>query len=291
MKKINIRRFLLVSLLVLTVSAVIIPSIAFAVKPKNLAGAEKVPWNLSAAVMPAIPCGPYGSGDIPGSDTASKLIVNQPNGNIEVAITGDMHGLDANKTYTVFLANGYEPYVFTGWNVSGDYVINVNHLGTNYAEDLVLLQSDGNITGVSIELVGGGSRWTITDGSVNGNNIDFYGYFDPSPGLEVHIWGTIACDGSMSGSWADVAPGTRTGTWASISGNAIKTHTGDDWFTGYFNEAEVPKFTFMTDEYGAGSWHINLRDDDFYGPDTYSLSVWINNGTILISDVFEVTVE
>ncbi|GAH31234.1 unnamed protein product [marine sediment metagenome] len=90
MEKINIRRFLLVSLLVLTVSvlvsAVIMPSIAFAVKPAgNLAGAEKVEWNLSGDVMPSPP---WGLHDIPGSDTASKLIVNQPNGNTEVAITG-----------------------------------------------------------------------------------------------------------------------------------------------------------------------------------------------------------
>lgn len=117
MKKINIRRFLLVSLLALTVSvlvsAVIMPSIAFAAKPAgNLAGAQKVDWNLSAAVMP-VP--PYGSRDIPGSDTASKLIVNQPNGAIEVTITGAMNGLNPNTTYTVYLSNGYTPYVDTGW--------------------------------------------------------------------------------------------------------------------------------------------------------------------------------
>ncbi len=73
------------------------------VKPTNLAGAVKVPWNLSGNVMP-IP--PYSYYDIPGSDTASKLIVNQPNGNTEVTITGVMNGLESNTTYTVILSTG-----------------------------------------------------------------------------------------------------------------------------------------------------------------------------------------
>ena len=60
-----------------------------AVKPVDT-GAQTYAWHLSGDVMP-VP--PYGSIDIPGSDTASKLIVNQPNGNTEVAITGVMNGL------------------------------------------------------------------------------------------------------------------------------------------------------------------------------------------------------
>jgi len=179
MKKINIRRFLLVSLLVLTVSvlvsAVIIPSIAFAVKPTgNLAGAQKFDWYLSGDVM-SVP--PYGSRDMLGSDTASKLIVNQPNGNTEVTITGAMNGLKANTVHTVCPSE----------------------------------------------------EWT-----------NFGGY------------------------------------------------------PGRFENDAIKRFTFMTDEYGAGSWHINLRDANFpSGTGTYTLSIWINEAglTILISDNFEVTVE
>ena len=51
-------------------------------------------------------------------------------------------------------------------------------------------------------------------------------------------------------------------------------------------------FTFLTDEYGSASWHMNLQNEDFVGPGTYQLSFWINNGlTILISDNFDVIVE
>ncbi|MBN1367671.1 MAG: hypothetical protein JW967_07075 [Dehalococcoidales bacterium] len=91
---------------------------AYAKPADNMAGAVKVAWNLSAAVMP-VP--PYGSQDIPGSDTASKLIVNQPNGKVEVAMTGAMKGLNADTTYTVYLSKCYEPYVDTGWDIEGDW--------------------------------------------------------------------------------------------------------------------------------------------------------------------------
>ena len=155
-------------ILVVTALAVMVTP-AFAVKSE---GAQSVNWNLSAAVAPAPP---YGTMDIPGSDTASKLIVNQPNGNTVVTITGAMNGLHASTPYMVYLSRGYTPL----------------------------------------------SSW----------------------------------------------PGLFTGT--------------------------IPAFTFLTDEYGAGSWHLNLRDENFPGPGTYNLSVWINEAgkTMLISDTFSVVVE
>jgi hypothetical protein len=260
-----------------------------AVKPSgNLASAQKVPWNLSAAVMP-VP--PYGTPDIPGSDTASKLIVNQPNGNTEVVITGAMNGLDPNTEYTVYLSNGYTPYFFTGWNVAGSWVINVEYLGTDYPETLILTQDGTDITGVSLNTIppNAGSAFTIIDGSISGDTIDIVADHDNSS-LVVNMTGTILDDGSMSGTWSDEAPGTRSGTWSSTSG-AAADHTGDDWWTGLFTSTVQP-FTFTTDEFGAGSWHINLRDSDFGGPNTYELSVWINHGgTMLISDTFSVVVD
>jgi len=83
-----------------------------AVRPdENLAGAEEVVWNLSGDVMPP----PYGDHNIPGSDTASKLIVNQPNGNTEVTITGVMNGLNPDSEYIVYLSKPWEPGD-TWWN-------------------------------------------------------------------------------------------------------------------------------------------------------------------------------
>ena len=262
---------------------------AMAAKPTGLGGAQTYAWYLSGAVMP-IP--PYSYSDIPGSDTASKLIVNQPNGNTEVTITGVMNGLNPNTTYTVYLSKRYTPYVFTGWNVAGSYVVNVEYLGINYSENLVLAQSGTNITGVFLELVGGGSRWIINSGSVIGSALDFYGYYEANSTMTVHFSGTIAADGSISGNWNDVTGLSRTGTWTTTTGTATKTHTGSAGWPGLFTSTVQP-FTFTTDAYGSGSWHVNLTDANFPGPGTYTLSVWINaaGGTLLISDNFDVKVD
>jgi len=293
MKKINIRRFLLVSLLVLTVSVLVIPSIAFAVKPtNNLAGAQKVPWNLSADVMP-VP--PYGSRDIPGSDIASKLIVNQPNGNTEVTITGVMNGLNPDTTYTVYLSKAYDPYVLTGWNIEGEWVIHLHYGSKIYDHDIVISdQSGGTLTGTGgYPSVGPPYNYPYNE-TISGTIDIMSGAVKIHSDYENSYWyeatGTIASDGTMSGTWH--GKDQPTYNWESIQGKAIKTHTGSTGWPGLFTSTVQP-FTFTTDEYGVGSWHINLRDENFYGPNTYSLSVWINEAgaTMLISDVFKVKVE
>jgi len=272
-------------LAVVVVNAASIP--ALAVKPAaNLAAAQQVPWYVSAAVMPAPP---YGSRDIPGSDTASKLIVNQPNGNTQVTITGAMNGLRPSTEYTVYISKGYTPY--TGWDVAGDYVIGVEYLGIIYPENLRLTQSGTAITGVFLNLVSppGGSNFDVIGGSVIGNTININ--LDQTIGsLVVHMTGTIAPDGSMSGTWADVAPGTRTGSWSTTSGIASGGYTGDLGWPGLFTISVQP-FTFTTDINGAGSWHINLVDSNLPLGTYFPMSVWINEAgsTMLISDTFIVT--
>jgi hypothetical protein len=91
----------------------------------------------------------------------------------------------------------------------------------------------------------------------------------------------------MSGSWQ--GSGQPVYSWESISGQAVKV--GDTYWPGYFT-LTVPSFTFVTDEFGEGSWHLNLRDSNFPGTGAFELSVWINMGaTILISDTFAVVVD
>lgn len=264
---------------------VVVP--ALAVKPTgNLAGTEKVSWNLSADVMP-VP--PYGSRDIPGSDTASKLIVNQPNGAVEVTITGAMNGLNPNTTYTVYLSNEYTKYVPT--SVVGTYKWLV--LGT-YEHDLVIASQnpDGTFTGTGGYPAGsfpytsaGQTPEVITNGQFIGNQITFTTtYLGPyNPGYSVTVSGTIASDGTMSGNspWE----------WHTTDGHATLASGSTGW-PGLFTST-VPPFTFTTDAYGAGSWHVNLRDANFPGPGTYALSVWINEAglTMLISDTFDVVVD
>lgn len=234
---------------------------------------NKHKWNLSGDVMP-VP--PYGQSDIPGSDKASKIDLESEHG--KSCVEGDMKGLNPNTTYTVFLSNPYTKYKATGWNVTGSYVINVEYLGTNYAEDLMLTQSGSSVTG-TLALVGGGSDFTLDTGNVSGNTLNLEGFFVSNPGLRVHLTGTIASDGSVSGTWMDVLGGSRTGTWNTTSGMAIMTHTGDTYWTGML--PGVSTFTFTTDMKGKGKWKYCFTNNV-----PTKFSVWINGnaGTILISD-------
>jgi hypothetical protein len=64
--------------------------------------------------------------------------------------------------------------------------------------------------------------WTITSGTVAGNIINLTSdYTLGAIGTTMHMTGTIAPNGSMSGTWDDNYGGpTRTGTWATTSGAA-----------------------------------------------------------------------
>jgi len=274
MKKIILPTIIIISLLALV-------GTTFAAKPAtNLAGAKKVAWNLSAVVMP-VP--PYGSLDISGSDTASKLIVNQPNGMVEAAITGAMNGLHPNTTYTVYLSNDYTKYTPTSVKGTWKWLV----LGT-YEHDMVITTQnpDGTFSGTGGYPAGGPYQTTETiTGQVTGNNITFTTtYSGPyNPGYSVTVSGTITSDGSMSG----ISPWE----WHTTAGHATLASGSTGW-PGLFTSTVQP-FTFTTDSTGSGSWHINLKDSDFPGLETYNLSVWINEagGTMLISNNFQVTVD
>ncbi|HBG74622.1 MAG: hypothetical protein A2X25_11360 [Chloroflexi bacterium GWB2_49_20] len=277
MKKIRI-----ILMLVLALSLFATP--ALAVKPN---GATFVDWNLSAAVMP-VP--PYGSMDIPGSDVASKLIVNQPNGNTQVTITGVMGGLNPNTTYTVYLSNGYTPYVFTGWNLNGVTGLEFNSTkwpsGNPYQHIL-------NISGNSATGSSTGNTYSATV-SVTGNAVTIVAVYNIGSGAYPYTYtaiGIISGSGMLSGTWT--ATDGDGGTWNSTTGIAVKTYTGSAGWTGFFTST-IPAFTFTTDAYGTGSWHVNITEQNYTGSGPRDLSVWINKGsspTILISDVFSVIFE
>jgi len=262
----------------------------FAVKPSNnLAGAQEVAWFLSADVMP-VP--PYGSMDIPGSDESCKLIMNQPNGAVEVALTGVMKGLNPNTQYTVYLSKAYTPYVFTGWSITGDWVMQAV-LGGTYDHDYTFTQTDGSFTGTG-GYPASGPPYSITE-TVTGTiepftgAITFYSLYNTGYWYEAEA--QIQPDGSIVGTWGNTGQGYGH-DWYSISGAAIKTHTGSTGWPGLFTSSIQP-FTFTTDEYGTASWHLNLRDSNFPAEGLYKLSVWINEAglTMLISDNFDVEVE
>jgi len=244
-------------------------------------GAQTYTWFLSGKVMP-VP--PYGGVDIPGSDVASKLIVNLPSGAINATITGVMGGLQPDTTYTVYLSPSYKPY--TPMSVVGNYAWLV--LGT-YAHDLEITSQnpDGTFSGTGGYPEGGnpynlpGQTVEAITGQVIGNQITLTTtYVGPyNPGYSATVTGTIASDGTMSG--------TSPWEWHTTSGHATIASGSTGW-PGLYTSAIQP-FTFTTDDTGSGSWHVNVRNKDILGGGPMA-SVWINGGgaTILVSENFQI---
>jgi len=146
------------------------------------------------------------------------------------------------------------------WNVAGTYSVNVIYSSVTYPETLVLTQSGtGTITGASLgsPCLNGCADFTITSGSVVGDAVTFVATVP----FTVTLAGLIAADGSMSGTWADGAPGTRAGTWATTSGAAnfrdVSTHAQAD-LVPYPNGAPVGGVIFNSSAGSPNNFEMTL---------------------------------
>lgn len=260
-----------------------------AVKPVDkLEGAIDVPWNLSGDVMPL----PWGLQDITGSDTSSKLVVNQPNGNsVEIAVTGIMNGLSPNTLYQVFTSNPWSNC--DKWNVVGnDWELTFMYSGNSYNHHMNVTEQN-MYTGY---FVGDGfsntdtNVWTILNTSrVVGDEIYLDLVYTSNTSYKVYAKANIADGKIVGGTWTSSS--NQTGTWYSTAGTAETEEVGCG-YPGLFWNQEI--FTFVTDENGHASWHFNLTDEDFPRTgETFEMSIWVNKpgATILISDNFSVEVE
>jgi hypothetical protein len=114
------------------------------------------------------------------------------------------------------------------WDTTGNYVLALNYLGTDYLHDMTLTQNaTGTLSGSGGSPSGANVyTWVLTSGAVSGNTIDFLANYTGTPDAVtpqtvMHATGTIALDGSMSGTWSDnYAAGVRSGTWHSTVGVA-----------------------------------------------------------------------
>lgn len=114
------------------------------------------------------------------------------------------------------------------WDATGEYVLDMEYLGSNYTHDLILAQDEsaqltgegGSPAGANIYL------WTVEDGTVSGDSIEFTAHYTATPDAVtpqtvLDVVGVIASDGTMSGTWSDnYSDENRTGTWTTISGVA-----------------------------------------------------------------------
>ncbi len=114
------------------------------------------------------------------------------------------------------------------FDASGTYVVNMEYLGSNHQHDMTLVQADnGTLTGNGGSPAGSNVyTWVITSGSVSGNTIDFLANYTAtadavSPQTVLHVVGTIAANGTISGTWSDnYQGGSRSGALTTVSGSA-----------------------------------------------------------------------
>lgn len=114
------------------------------------------------------------------------------------------------------------------WDVTGDYTVAIEYQGTDYPHDISLAQdAAGNLTGNGTSVAGGNTyTWVITSGEVDGDDISFTADYTATqdavtPQAVMEVEGTIAQDGTLSGTWSDnYDGGNRWGDWTSTTGEA-----------------------------------------------------------------------
>lgn len=128
-----------------------------------------------------------------------------------------------------FIGGGVASAAAPAWDVEGNYEIAFTYEGADYTHEMSLTQDGlGSLDGVGGYPVGAPSyTWDITSGSVSGNAIDFFANYtapaeEVTPLTVMHVVGTIALDGTMSGTWSDNSGGLdRTGTFTTTEGFAV----------------------------------------------------------------------
>jgi hypothetical protein len=116
------------------------------------------------------------------------------------------------------------------WNVTQQFVVRFDYLGLPYDHDLFLTDTNDVLSGNGGYVVGGpySYTWDVVTGSVSGDIISINAVYTGGPdaaGATMQMVGTIAADGSMSGTWQDnYQGGNRAGTWSTFAGNAEKTY-------------------------------------------------------------------
>ena len=162
------------------------------------------------------------------------------------------------------------------WDTSGEYVIAMEYQGSDNDHDVTLMQdASGNLTGNGGSPAGNNTYlWTITDGTVTGNSIEFTADYTATadavyPQTTLTVEGTIANDGTMSGTWSDNYEGDhRSGTWMTTSGDATKKHTGSDT---HYNSADTDKDGFISVAEGVpfyGGIEVSLTKTGDTSPDS-----------------------
>ena len=114
------------------------------------------------------------------------------------------------------------------WNVTGNYEITFFLDGdlsaTPYVHHATLAQSSTTVTGDGGFPASGGDtfHWNVTSGTQTADTLSLTVAYDlGAAGTIMSMTGTVAPDGTVSGTWTDDFGGTRTGTWSITKGVSV----------------------------------------------------------------------
>ena len=128
------------------------------------------------------------------------------------------------------------------WNVTGvsQFTFRLTNGTTDYTHHVTLTQNGQTVGGSGGYPLTDGDvyHWNITSGSLVGSSLSLTALYDLGAiGTVMHISGTIAPDGSISGTWDDNFGGSRTGTFTAPAGSATATVTYCGKGMAYYSDA------------------------------------------------------
>lgn len=185
--------------------------------------------------------------------------------------------------------------VVTPWDTTGNYTVAFEYGGT-YLHDMTLVQNGlGMLSGSGGNPAGGAHvyTWVITSGSVVGNTIDFYANYTASadavtPQTTMHVIGTIAPSGAMSGTWTDnYQGGNRSGTWSTTAGTATVVPSTTVVVSGNTSAGEnMPGWLFNRDVNTSTPFTFNTVSPSIGSGSLYVLPIGANPSDKFIGENF-----
>ncbi len=175
--------------------------------------------------------------------------------------------------------------VAPSWDTTGDYVVSVDYLGSEYDHDMTLVQDElGNLSGQGGSPAGDNTYlWTINSGTVVGDIIEFTADYTATPDAvtpqtTMSIEGVIASDGTMSGTWSDNYAGdNRAGTWSTKTGAAIEEELAGAMMAEDFSVVSYDTGVGMLSGYSAG---FGVSDATLDGAESVVVKLY-NEDTLL----------
>jgi len=139
----------------------------------------------------------------------------------------------------------------SNWNVTGSYVVDMAYQGSSNPHDMHLVEDNaGNLTGTGGSPAGANTyTWAIDSGTVSGDSVNFSAHYTATadavtPLTTLVVAGTVAPDGTLSGTWSDNYQGTaRSGSLSTTSGHASAYGTIAAQDFGIENQGGVKGYT------------------------------------------------